>query len=45
MRITETKIEGVVVVELQVFGDYRGWFSETYSKVKFQKLGIDYDFV
>lgn len=28
-----------------MFGDHRGWFSETYSKVKFQELGIDYDFV
>lgn len=45
MKITETKIEGVVVVEPQVFGDHRGWFSETYSKVKFQELGIDYEFV
>lgn len=45
MKITETKIEGVVVVEPQVFGDHRGWFSEAYSKVKFQELGINYDFV
>ncbi len=45
MKIVETKIEGVVIVEPQVFGDQRGWFSETYSKVKIKELGIDYDFV
>ena len=45
MKITKTKIEGVVIIEPQVFGDHRGWFSETYSKIKFQELGIDYNFV
>lgn len=45
MKVINTKIEGVVVVEPQVFGDHRGWFSETYSKIKFQELGINYEFV
>ena len=45
MKTIETKIEGVVIVEPQVFGDHRGWFSESYSKVKFQEVSIDYDFV
>jgi dTDP-4-dehydrorhamnose 3,5-epimerase len=45
MKITKTKIEGVVIVEPQIFGDHRGWFSETYSKIKFKELGIDHEFV
>jgi len=34
MKVTETKLEGVYIVEPQVFGDARGWFMETYSKKK-----------
>lgn len=45
MNIFKTDIEGVLVVELKVFGDSRGWFSETYSKSKFKENGIDIDFI
>ena len=40
MNIIKTEIEGVVIVELKVFGDNRGWFAETYSKEKFHQLGV-----
>lgn len=46
VKITKTKLEGVYVIEPRVFGDHRGFFMETYSKIKFQSvLGLDYDFV
>ena len=45
MQVTQTKIEELVIIEPKVFGDYRGWFTETYSKVKLQELGITVDFV
>ena len=45
MKITKTDIEDVLIIEPQVFGDYRGWFCETYSKVKFENSGINIDFV
>jgi len=45
MNITKTEIEDVLIIEPKAFGDHRGWFTETYSKVKFQGLGIDIDFV
>lgn len=45
MHITKTKIDGVLIVEPKVFGDHRGWFSETYSKTTFQELGINIDFI
>ena len=45
MNIIKTEIEGVVIVELKVFGDNRGWFAETYSKEKFHQLGIDVEFI
>jgi len=45
MKLTETDLKGVLIIEPQVFGDNRGWFTETYSKVKFAQLGIDVEFV
>ncbi|MBQ7838447.1 MAG: dTDP-4-dehydrorhamnose 3,5-epimerase [Clostridia bacterium] len=45
MKLTETAIEGVYEIEPQVFGDNRGWFYESYSKEKLEKLGIKADFV
>lgn len=45
MKIIKTEIDDVLILEPRVFGDHRGWFTETYSKTKFQELGIDIDFV
>lgn len=45
MKIVKTDIEDVIVIEPAVFGDHRGWFTETYSKIKFSELGIDIEFV
>jgi dTDP-4-dehydrorhamnose 3,5-epimerase len=44
-KLIETGIDGLVVIEPQVFGDERGYFLETYSKRDFERLGIDADFV
>ena len=40
-----TDIEGVYVVEPEVFGDERGYFMETYSAEEFKEAGLDYNFV
>lgn len=45
MKIIKTEIEDILILEPGVFGDHRGWFTETYSKTKFQELGIDIEFV
>ncbi len=45
MKIEETFIKDLVIVEPTVFGDERGYFFESYSKNKFEDLGIDIDFV
>jgi len=45
MQVKKTDIEDVLIIEPQVFRDYRGWFCETYSKVKFEENGINIDFV
>jgi dTDP-4-dehydrorhamnose 3,5-epimerase len=42
MKLTETKLEGVYIIEPQVFGDARGWFMETYSEKKTPQIARDY---
>jgi len=42
MKITETKLEGILIIEPQVFGDTRGWFMETYSKKKTPQIACDF---
>lgn len=41
----KTSLEGVLVIHPQVFGDDRGFFSETYKKTDFVDEGITEEFV
>jgi len=45
MKITETSIKGLMIIEPKIFTDSRGYFFESYSKAKFTEAGIDIDFV
>lgn len=46
MKIRETDIKGLLVIEPRVFGDARGYFMESFSERKFRELtGLDVDFV
>jgi dTDP-4-dehydrorhamnose reductase/dTDP-4-dehydrorhamnose 3,5-epimerase len=45
MNVTKTRFKGLLIVETDVYGDNRGWFTETYTKNKFLDNGIDVDFV
>lgn len=45
MRVIETEIEGVVIVEPRVFDDARGYFFESYSKREFDANVRPVDFV
>jgi dTDP-4-dehydrorhamnose 3,5-epimerase len=45
MQITETRLKGVFLLEPRVFGDSRGWFSETFSKRELAEAGLFSDFV
>lgn len=45
MKITKTKLDGVVVIEPDVFGDNRGFFMESWNKNKMEEAGLYYDFV
>jgi dTDP-4-dehydrorhamnose 3,5-epimerase len=45
MKFRETPIDGVLVIEPQVFGDARGFFMETWQVDKFAAAGIDATFL
>ena len=45
MKTQTTDIEGIVIIDPQVFGDSRGYFMETYQKEKYAAAGIDVTFV
>ncbi len=44
-EFTETEIKDVYLIQPRVFGDARGYFSETYVKRDFDAAGLCYDFV
>ena len=45
MNVIKTDIEGVVVIEPRVFDDARGYFSESYSKRRFDEVVRPIEFV
>ena len=45
MMLIETKLKDCYILEPDIFGDNRGWFSESYNKKVFEDLGLNYDFV
>lgn len=45
MKIIETALPEVKLIEPQVFGDNRGWFYESYNYEKLKALGIETVFV
>jgi len=38
MKFVNTPIEGVIIIEPNVFGDERGYFLESYNKIKFEEV-------
>lgn len=45
MKVVDTKINDVKILEPSVFGDDRGFFMETWSSAAFIKAGFDINFV
>ena len=41
----ETEIKGMYVIDVEVFGDQRGYFMETYNEKAFSDAGLDFVFV
>lgn len=45
MKVLDTEIEGVKIVEPDVFKDARGYFCETYNRERYRNAGITAEFV
>lgn len=45
MKFINTDIKNLIIIEPNVFGDSRGWFSESYNKNIFEENNIPIDFV
>lgn len=45
MKVIETQLAGVLIVEPKVFGDHRGFFLETFQVERYRDVGIGLPFV
>ena len=45
MEFIKTQVPDVIIVKPKVFSDERGFFMESFQKMKFKEAGIAYDFV
>ena len=45
MKVIDTQIEGVKIIECDFFGDNRGYFCETYNKERYFNAGITSEFI
>ena len=45
MKITKTNIEGLIIIEPEIFKDDRGSFFESWNVKKFKEIGIENHFV
>ena len=45
MKVKETPISDLFVIELERYDDHRGFFIEAFSNKKFKEAGFDYEFV
>jgi dTDP-4-dehydrorhamnose 3,5-epimerase len=41
----QTKLDGVVLIEPEVYGDERGFLLESFSRAEYSEVGIEVDFV
>ena len=45
MKVIDAGLEGLKIIEPDVFGDERGWFCEQYNAARYKAAGITADFV
>ena len=45
MKVIETQLPGVLIIEPRAFGDHRGFFLETFQGERYREHGIDLPFV
>jgi len=45
MKVTKTKIEGLLIIEPDIYKDDRGYFFESFNEQKYNEIGISEKFV
>ena len=45
MKVIETKLQDVKIIEMAIFGDHRGFFTESFARETFKEAGIECDFI
>ena len=45
MQIIDTTLQGMLILEPQVFSDDRGYFFESFHRERFREAGLDHDFL
>ena len=46
MKVLETNLNGCLIIEPKIFTDDRGFFQETFNKIRYSSMaGINLDFV
>jgi dTDP-4-dehydrorhamnose 3,5-epimerase len=45
MKIESTTLPGVLLIQPDVFGDHRGYFQESWNRLKYAEQGLDLNFV
>lgn len=45
MQVSQTRLEGVLLIQPEVFEDHRGYYVETYNEQAYREQGINVDFV
>ncbi|RRJ82349.1 dTDP-4-dehydrorhamnose 3,5-epimerase [Aestuariirhabdus litorea] len=45
MKVLNTPLPGVIIIEPRLFGDKRGFFLESYSATRYREAGLDVEFV
>ena len=45
MKVSKTELQGVLLIQPDVFGDERGFFLESFNLERYKDAGIEYNFV
>jgi dTDP-4-dehydrorhamnose 3,5-epimerase len=45
LKVIKTEIAGLLILESDVYSDNRGYFFESFNKLRCENIGINYDFV
>lgn len=45
MKAKESKLEGVIIIEVNIYEDTRGFFMESFNRKKYKEIGITKEFV